>query len=148
MTDEEQATRDALQAEQDRLSEEYESADELPDEIDQRLGEIEAAMEALDNRPVRFDPAEIAIAGVFVSIGSDGSLIGRPRLCPPRGRSAGRTRAAKMRRTMRRVCGRRNREPAAPAIQRAVITIGGQPAQPRRKKKTASSRCPIASSPN
>src|SRR6516164_8228571 len=35
-----------------RLSEEYESADELPDEIDQRFGEIEAAMEELDNRPV------------------------------------------------------------------------------------------------
>ena len=35
----------------DRLTEEYESADELPDEIDQRLGEIEAAIEALDNRP-------------------------------------------------------------------------------------------------
>ena len=75
MTDDERATRAALQAELDRLTDQYEDADELPDEIDQRLGEIEAALEALDNRPMRYDPAEIAKAGVFVTIDSDGSLI-------------------------------------------------------------------------
>ena len=75
ITDEEQATRVALQAELDRLTEQYDSADELPDEIDQRLGEIEAAIEALDNRPMRYEPAEIAIAGAIVTIDSDGSLI-------------------------------------------------------------------------
>ena len=75
ITDEEQATRVALQAELDRLTEQYDNADELPDEIDQRLGEIEAAIEALDNRPMRYEPAEIAIAGAIVTIDSDGSLI-------------------------------------------------------------------------
>lgn len=75
MTEEEQATRAGLQAELDRLTEQYEDADELPDEIDQRLGEIEAALEALDNRPMRYDPADIAMAGVFVTIDSDGTLI-------------------------------------------------------------------------
>ena len=75
MTDEEQATRAGLQAELDRLTDQYEDADELPDEIDQRLGEIEAALEALDNRPMRYEPTEIATAGVFVTIDSDGSLI-------------------------------------------------------------------------
>jgi ParB family chromosome partitioning protein len=75
MTDEERATRAGLQSELDRLTDQYEDADELPDEIDQRLGEIEAALEALDNRPMRYDPAEIANAGVFVTIDSDGSLI-------------------------------------------------------------------------
>jgi len=75
MTDEEQAMRTALQAELDRLTEEYEDADELPDAVDQRLGEVEAALEALDNRPMCYDPAEIAIAGAFVTIDSDGSLI-------------------------------------------------------------------------
>lgn len=75
MTEEEQATRAGLQAELDRLTEQYEDADELPDEIDQRLGEIEAALEALDNRPMRYDPADVAIAGVFVTIDSDGTLI-------------------------------------------------------------------------
>lgn len=75
MTAEEQATRAGLQAELDRLTEQYEDADELPDEIDQRLGEIEAALEALDSRPMHYEPAEMAIAGVFVTIDSDGSLI-------------------------------------------------------------------------
>lgn len=75
MTEEEQATRAGLQAELDRLTDQYEDANELPDEIDQRLGEIEAALEALDNRPMHYDPAKIAIAGVFVTIDSDGSLI-------------------------------------------------------------------------
>ena len=75
MTAEEQATRAGLQAELDRLTAQYEDADELPDEIDQRLGEIEAALEALDSRPMHYEPAEMAIAGAFVTIDSDGSLI-------------------------------------------------------------------------
>lgn len=75
ITDEEQATRMALQAELDRLTEQHDNADELPDEIDQRLGEIEAAIEALDNRPMRFEQTEIAIAGAIITIDSDGSLI-------------------------------------------------------------------------
>ncbi len=124
MTDADQATRDALQAEYNRLSEEYESTEELPDEIDQRLGEIEAAMEALDNRPVRYDPAEIAIAGVFVTIDANGKLVAdrgyvRPedeRPIEPDGDDA------------RGIVEDGTGEPSAPAIQRAAITIGGQPA--------------------
>ncbi len=124
MTDADQATRDALQAEYNRLSEEYESTEELPDEIDQRLGEIEAAMEALDNRPVRYDPAEIAIAGVFVTIDANGKLVAdrgyvRPedeRPIEPDGGDA------------RGIVEDGTGEPSAPAIQRAAITIGGQPA--------------------
>ena len=124
MSEAEQATRDALQAEYNRLSEEYESADELPDEIDQRLGEIEAAIEELDNRPIRYDPTEIAIAGVFVTLDANGKLVVdrgyvRPedeRPVEPTGNDS------------REVRDHETSEPAAPAIQRAVITIGGQPA--------------------
>jgi ParB family chromosome partitioning protein len=74
LTAEEEATRDALQAEFDRLSEEYQDADELPDEVDERLSELETALEGFETRPVVFDPAEIARAGAFVSIGADGQL--------------------------------------------------------------------------
>ncbi len=73
-TDAEHAHLDALKAEQDRLEEEYADADELPDEIDQRLGEIETALAALDDRPVIYDPAKIARAGVFVSIDGEAKL--------------------------------------------------------------------------
>ncbi len=74
LTAEEEATRDALQAEFDRLSEEYQDADELPDEVDERLSELETALEGFETRPVVFDPAEIARAGAFVSIGAEGQL--------------------------------------------------------------------------
>jgi ParB family chromosome partitioning protein len=74
LTAEEQATIDALNAEYAKLEAEYENADELPGEVDARLGEIETALAAFDDRPVSYDPAEIARAGVFVSIDSDGSL--------------------------------------------------------------------------
>ena len=78
---------DALKAEYDELEEQYSEADELPDEIDQRLGEIEAALAAFDNRPVDYDPAEIARAGAFVSIDGEGALSHRARLRPSGGRS-------------------------------------------------------------
>jgi ParB family transcriptional regulator, chromosome partitioning protein len=70
----EQAARDAFQAEFDRLSEEHADADELPDEVDARLGELETALEAFETRPPAFDPAEVARAGAFVSIAHDGGL--------------------------------------------------------------------------
>lgn len=75
LTAEEQATLEALRAEQAKLEAEYQDADELPDEVDARLGEIEEAVSAFDNRPHIFDPADIVRAGVFVSIDGDGALL-------------------------------------------------------------------------
>jgi ParB family chromosome partitioning protein len=74
MSEEETGRRAALQAEFDALEAQYAEADELPDDADQRLGELETEIEALDERPTRYDPAEIARAGVFVSLDSDGTL--------------------------------------------------------------------------
>ena len=74
MSEEEIASFHALKAEYDKLEDEYADAEEFPEDIDTRLGEIETAMEALQERPVRFEPDEIAVAGVFVSIGHDGRL--------------------------------------------------------------------------
>ena len=74
MSEDEIASFHALKAEYDKLEDEYADAEEFPEDIDTRLGEIETAMEALQERPVRFEPDEIAVAGVFVSIGHDGRL--------------------------------------------------------------------------
>jgi ParB family chromosome partitioning protein len=74
LTDAEAATAEALRAEYDRLEQTYADADELPEEADQRLGEIETALAALDERPVKYDPAEVARAGAFVSIDGAGTL--------------------------------------------------------------------------
>jgi ParB family chromosome partitioning protein len=74
LTSEEQASLDTLQAECDALHAKYEGADELPDEVDARLGELEEALAAFENRADIFKPAEIVHAGAFVSIDSEGAL--------------------------------------------------------------------------
>lgn len=120
LTDEERATHEALREEYERIEAEYSEADELPDVIDQRLGEIEQALEAFENRPVSYDQADIAIAGAFVSLDADGSLsIDRGYVraedepqAEPDGEAF------------------EGDQPDTPAVQRAVITIGGKPAEP------------------
>jgi ParB family chromosome partitioning protein len=72
LTDEECASREALEVELDRLEQQYADADELPEGVDRRLGEIETALAAFEDRPIGYDPAEIARAGVFVSIDRNG----------------------------------------------------------------------------
>ena len=126
MTEEEQATRDALQTELEGLVAEYEDADELPDAVDERLGEIEAAIDQLDSRPVSYDPADIAIAGVFVSIDADGSLLVdrgyvRPEDEAPVVIASGDEAPGEE-------VDPKTGEIRAPIVQRAVITIGGQAA--------------------
>ena len=74
LTAEEQATIDALNAEQAKLEFDYQDADELPDEVDQRLSEIEAALMAFEERSAVYDPADIVRAGVFVNIDPEGRL--------------------------------------------------------------------------
>ena len=124
LTDEEQATIAALNAEYEGLEAEYEGADELPDEVDRRLGEIETALASFDNRPVHYDSAEITRAGVFISIDAEGALdVDRGYVRPedeapvePEGDPAEPATA--------------DGETTAPSVQRAVITIGGEPAEP------------------
>jgi len=119
---EEQATIEALNAEYQKLEAEYEGADELPDEIDQRLGEIETAIAAFETRPVRFEADDIPRAGVFISIAHDGSLdIDRGYVraedeapIEPEGETGVEA----------------SGDPAEPVVQRAIITIGGQSAEP------------------
>ena len=74
LTDEERATREALRSELDRLEAQYAETDELPEEVDRRLDEIETALIAFEERPVTYDLAEVAYAGVFVSIDGEGNL--------------------------------------------------------------------------
>ena len=120
LTDEERATREALREEYDRIAAKYSEADELPDAIDQRLGEIEQALDAFENRPVSYDPADVAIAGAFVSLDADGSMsidrgyvrAGDEPQAEPDGEATG---------------GDQN---DTPVVQRAVITIGGKPVEP------------------
>ena len=69
-----QARHEALNEEFDRLYEEYAEAEELPEEVAQRLEALEAELKAFAERPEIYDPADIARAGAFVSISSEGEL--------------------------------------------------------------------------
>ncbi|MBD3728077.1 MAG: ParB/RepB/Spo0J family partition protein [Sphingomonadales bacterium] len=122
LTDDERATIEALNAEYARLEADYESADELPDDVDERLGEIETALNAFEQRAAIYDPTEIARAGVFISIDADGSpSIDRGYVRPedeaPVTVETDGGEASQ---------GAEGSDPAAPSVQRAVITIGGQ----------------------
>lgn len=59
-----------LAAEMDALD----NLEELSDEQDARRDEVHAEIEALENKPPVYDPAEMATAGVFISLGHDGTL--------------------------------------------------------------------------
>jgi ParB family chromosome partitioning protein len=74
LSDEETATVAALRAEAEGLEETYAAAEEFPEEVDRRMGEIETALGAIEDRPMTCDAADIARAGAFVSIDGSGRL--------------------------------------------------------------------------
>ena len=74
VTEEDQARYDVALAEYHALSEEYEGAEELPEEVDQRMGELEAEIARIDERPALYRSADMAHAGVFLSIEHDGRI--------------------------------------------------------------------------
>ena len=120
LNDDERATREALRKEYDDLEAEYAEADELPDEVDQPL-------EAFESRPMIYDPAERARAGVFVSIDRDGDLVVDRAYVRPEDEAAERVDGDG---------GEGDGEDDAdtaggdPAVRRTTITIGGQSAEP------------------
>lgn len=63
-----------LQAEADALEAEWADADEIPDEIDARVTALDERIATLAGGSWHYDPAEIAIAGVFVTIDRSGAL--------------------------------------------------------------------------
>jgi len=70
----EDARLEALEAEAEALEEQWSDEPHVPDEVQARLAAIDTEIGALVERPLTFDTAEMARAGVFVSIESDGSL--------------------------------------------------------------------------
>ena len=74
LTEDEIAAHDALRAELDKLEESCCQTEDIPEEVDRRLAEIETALAAFQERPVVYDPDEIARAGAFVSIDGSGAL--------------------------------------------------------------------------
>jgi ParB family chromosome partitioning protein len=133
LTNDERASVDALKTEYDKLEADYAEADELPDEIDQRLGEIEAALSAFDARPMFYDLTDIATAGVFIGIDDEGLLsVDRGYVRPEDEAPVGDVEAESD------VCSENaDGGEAEVAVQRAVITVGGAPAEPEEDEDDA-----------
>lgn len=76
MLPEEEAQYAALQAEAGELEREWADVDveEIPEEVGDRLTAIDEAIGVLVDRPVAYEPAEMALAGAFLSVDVDGSL--------------------------------------------------------------------------
>lgn len=70
LTFKEQKRLEKLTAERDKLSE----LDELTDEQDARCDELDADIQALENKPPVYDADDMARAGVFITIGNSGEL--------------------------------------------------------------------------
>ena len=75
MTDDEEARHTILLAKYQALEAEYSEVNEYPEEVDARLGELNAAMEAIHVRPEVFDQGEIGRAGVFLTLDRDGAAV-------------------------------------------------------------------------
>lgn len=134
LSSEEQGAIDALNAEHDRLEAEYQDADELPEEVDQRLGEIEAALLAFEERPMIYDPADIACAGVFISIDSDG------RLSVDRGYVRPEDEQAVVDADPGQGSTTGEGQEAVGPVQRTAITVGGTPTEPAEEDEDDAAR--------
>ncbi|ESZ02789.1 MULTISPECIES: ParB/RepB/Spo0J family partition protein [unclassified Mesorhizobium] len=126
LTDAERAEREALRAEYDRLEAEYGESDELPDDVDQRLGQIETALEAFESRPMHYDGAEIARAGVFISIDRDGDLVVDRAHVRPEDEAM----QAVDGHSAEPGCATENEDSRHNPSARAIITIGAQASEP------------------
>ena len=131
MTDEESAAHAVLLAEYRGLEEEYSGQDEYPKEIDARLGQLEMAMEALEQRPLIYDEDEVPRAGVFVTLDRDGSLaVYRGYVRPedePREETAVQNADGADAMGQGGDDGGSGRAPSAASAGGTVITSGGQP---------------------
>jgi len=64
----------ALEAEAEQLEAEWSGAGDVPEHVEARVHAIDEEIAGIVSPPLVYDPAEVAIAGVFVSLNRDGSL--------------------------------------------------------------------------
>lgn len=74
MTDAEQARLAAWQRETEQIEAQWAEERDVPQDVYDRLDALNAEIGKLSDRPLEFDPTDVALAGVFVSIERDGSL--------------------------------------------------------------------------
>lgn len=73
----------AIKAEYEKLDSGYAAADEADEAVEAKLDRLGAELDALDDRPRLYDPAQKPIAGVFVTLAADGQLQVEPGFVRP-----------------------------------------------------------------
>lgn len=137
----EEAAFEAAVAEYDSLNDQYGYGDDVPTEIAERLTALEGEIAAFEARANIYDPADIAIGGVFVTLDYDGRpSVRRGYVRPederpvetetptgepgaPVDAGAGTGTGAEGQTPVPPMAG--GAAPPAPSVLRAVITIGG-----------------------
>lgn len=74
LSDGEHADREALRTELDTLEQTWAHVEELPSDVEVRLAEIECQLKAYEDRPLTYEPDEIARAGAMITLDYDGTL--------------------------------------------------------------------------
>jgi ParB family chromosome partitioning protein len=74
LSDNDRNEQHALHAEYEQIQESHDSTDELPGDQAKRLDELEAALARFDDRPLVYEPADMACAGIIVSLSHDGKM--------------------------------------------------------------------------
>ena len=129
-TEEEQAALAAKVGERDALERAHAEADEIPEEVSERIDALDQEIAEFEDRPLRFDPAEIARAGVFVTIDYDGRALVKRGYVHAEDEAPAVSTEAKGRVEAKanfdgEECSEEDTANALPPVQRAVITIGG-----------------------
>lgn len=74
MTAEEIERYDTLKAEYEKLDAEYAEAEDYDEEVENKLDQLQADMDALNDRPFIYDPEQVPLAGAFITLGANGQL--------------------------------------------------------------------------
>lgn len=127
LTPEQQARCEELEADIAVLSRDYGIINRAPAEAQARWREFGRELDALLDLPLVYDPAEIAIAGAFVSIDHAGNLSIDRGFIREEDEPAGEEEALE---GAAADPVEPAEDPGTPLVQRAVITIGGEPAAP------------------
>ncbi len=117
---EEQTAFETKVAEREGLEREHGDADEISDDVSQRIDALDEAIADFEDRPLLFDPAEVARAGVFVTIDHDGRLLFKRGYVHAEDEAPVTTADADAEAQSARIA-----NGASAQVQRAVITIGG-----------------------
>jgi ParB family chromosome partitioning protein len=129
-TDEERAAIETKAAEREALEQAHAEADEIPEAVSERIDALDREIADFEDRPLSYKPAEVAHAGVFVTIDYDGRALIKRGYVHAEDEAPATSIDASSGAGAEADAGddepsQQDENRAPPSVQRAVITIGG-----------------------